>query len=137
MSSNFKYTAGLNNVGSYQVSAIPYLTASATLAGAVGAVKIVFPYVTSWIQVRNTDGSKTLLMALSEEQCATSGENNLSVKNGTSTGVYDWKITELYLTGSDTGCLFEIVAGLTNLPIERVDNIAPSGSNWSGSVGVG
>jgi hypothetical protein len=137
MSSNFKYTAGLNNVGSYQVSAIPYLTASATLAGAAGAVKIVFPYVTSWIQVRNTDGSKTLLMALSEEQCAASGKNNLSIKNGTSTDVYNWKITELYLTGSDTGCLFEIAAGLTNLPIERVDNIAPSGSNWSGSVGVG
>ena len=46
------------------------------------------------------------------------------------------KVTELYLTGGVSEGTF-VVAGLTNLPIARVDNIAPSGSNWSGSVGVG
>lgn len=134
--SNFKYTAGLNNVGSYQVSAIPYITASATLSS--DAVKISFPYVTSWVQIRNTDGSsKTLVVSLSEEQCDATKTNNLSIKAQTSTGVYNWKITELYFTGSSTGCTFEVAAGLTNIPTARVDNIAPSGSNWSGSIGVG
>ena len=46
------------------------------------------------------------------------------------------KVTELYLTGGVAEGTF-VVAGLTNLPISRVDNIALSGSNWSGSVGVG
>ena len=134
--SNFKYTAGLNNVGSYQVSAVPYITASATIDNGT-TVKISFPYVTSWVQVRNTDSTKSLIVALSEEQCDSSKTNNLSLANGTSTGVYDWKITELYFTGSSNGCTFEVAAGLTYLPIERVNNVSPSGSNWSGSIGVG
>ena len=133
--SNFKYTAGLNNVGSYQVSAAPYMSASVTLAS--DAVKISFPFVTSWVQIRNTDGSKTLIVALSEEQCNSTKTNNLSLASASSTGIYDWKITELYLTGSGAGCTFEVAAGLTNIPTARVDNIAPSGSNWSGSIGVG
>ena len=47
MASNI-YTAGLNNVGSYQVSGIPYATGS---VGAEAGVTINFPYVTSWIVV--------------------------------------------------------------------------------------
>ena len=136
--SNFKYTAGLNNVGSYQVSSAPFLTASSTLGDAnAAAVKISFPYVTNWVQIRNTDGTNTLLVALSEEQCVGSGKNNLTLSTSTSTDIYKWKITELYFTGSATGTTFEVVAGLTNIPVERVNNIAPSGSNWSGSIGVG
>ena len=133
--SNFKYTAGLNNVGSYQVSAVPYLTASSTLSNA--AVKISFPYVTSWVQVKNTDATKSLIVALSEEQCDPAKSNNFSVTSTSSTDVYNWKITELYFTGSGNNCTFEVIAGLTYLPVERVNNIAPSGSNWSGSIGVG
>lgn len=133
--SNFKYTAGLNNVGSYQVSSVPFLTASTTLSN--DAVKISFPYVTNWVQVRNTHGSNTLLIALSEEQCVSSGKNNFTLAQGTSTDIYKWKITELYFTGSGNATTFEVVAGLTSIPVERVNNIAPSGSNWSGSIGVG
>ena len=50
------------------------------------------------------------------------------------TGRLELKLSEIWVSGSDD---ISIVAGLTNLPISRVDNIAPSGSNWSGSVGVG
>jgi hypothetical protein len=46
------------------------------------------------------------------------------------------KITQLFLTGGVAQGVY-VAAGLTNLPIARVDNIGPSGSNWSGSVGVG
>ena len=45
MASNI-YTAGLNNVGSYQVSGIPYATGS---VGTEEGATINFPYVTSWI----------------------------------------------------------------------------------------
>ena len=42
----------------------------------------------------------------------------------------------MYFEGGADGGTF-IAAGLTNLPIARVDNIGVSGPNWSGSVGVG
>ena len=40
----------------------------------------------------------------------------------------------MWFTGSDD---FDVIAGLTNIPVDRINNISPSGSNWSGSVGVG
>ena len=46
------------------------------------------------------------------------------------------KVTELYMQDGTAGGVY-VAAGLTNLPVSRVDNISPSGSNWSGSVGVG
>ena len=44
------------------------------------------------------------------------------------------KLTELYLSGSDD---VDIVAGLTGIATERINNISDDGTNWSGSVGVG
>jgi len=32
---------------------------------------------------------------------------------------------------------FDVVAGLTGISVDRINNISPSGSNWSGSIGVG
>ena len=50
-----KYTAGLGSVGSYQVSGVPWVTGSITLAA--GATdKLVFPTVAKSITVINTDG---------------------------------------------------------------------------------
>jgi hypothetical protein len=44
----------------------------------------------------------------------------------------------MWFTGSSD---FDVVAGLTNIPVERINNLSGSGdivgNNWSGSVGVG
>ena len=53
MSDNFKYTAGLQNVGSYQVSGTPYVTASSISDGE--ELQIQFPRVTNNIKVRLDD----------------------------------------------------------------------------------
>ena len=49
------------------------------------------------------------------------------------------KATELYMMSDDSTATYEVsvFASLTNLPISRVNNIGPSGNNWSGSSGVG
>lgn len=124
------YTAGLNNVGSYQVSGIPYLSGNLNV---VGGGSLTFPYVTRWIQITNS-GSADLYYGYSENG-ASSGNSMLVLPN-TSTPVLEVKVTELYMQGGEDGGVF-VAAGLTNLPTSRVDNISPSGSNWSGSVGVG
>ena len=141
MSSDFKYTAGLNHVGSYQVSGIPFATGSLTIpASGSTPLKIEFPYVTQWVSVSNTN-SKHVRLGVSELGVKNGGSNYVLIHedNHPTFNMYNLKLTEVYLL-SDTGQAvtdFSLVAGLTNIPVGRVDNISPSGSNWSGSVGVG
>lgn len=132
--STFKYTAGLNNVGSYQVSGMPFASGS---INATTATKIEFPYVTRWIYIKN-NGATDVRMGFSQN--GVENGNYITIHH-THTNQLDGhspplelKITEIWLSGSSN---VDILAGLTNLPVERVTNISPSGSNWSGSIGVG
>jgi hypothetical protein len=77
-----------------------------------------------------------LYYSYSENGAASTPGNYGIVFPNESTPVLEVKATELYLNGGTANGAF-VAAGLTNLPIERVNNISPSGSNWSGSVGVG
>ena len=140
MASNI-YTAGLNNVGSYQVSGIPYATGSLTVpASGSTPLKIEFPYVTQWVSIVNVN-SKHLRVGFSENGVKNGNFNYFLVHedNHPTWNMYNLKLTELYLL-SDTNQAINnvsIAAGLTNIPTARIDNISPSGSNWSGSIGVG
>ncbi len=139
MSESFIYSAGLNNVGSFQVSGIPFVTGG---VDATTATKISFPYVTRWIQVVNT-GDGMARVGFSEN--GVKGSKYVSVPNLTVGGsgsailpvsqVFEVKATELWLSGSTS---VDVIAGLTNIPVGRINNSAnsPSGSNWSGSANV-
>ena len=126
------YTAGLNNVGSYQVSGIPYVSGG---IDATSGASLNFPHVTRWIQISNS-GSAVLYYSYSENGAASTPGNYGIVFPNESSPVLEIKATELYLNGGTADGAF-VAAGLTNLPISRVDNISPDGTNWSGSVGVG
>lgn len=134
--SSFKYTAGLNNVGSFQVSGIPFASGSIN-ARAGSAVKIEFPYVTRWVHIINHDVNE---LTCSFSEAGLGGDNHFKLHraHGSNEGYYsprfELKVTEMWFTGSAD---FDVIAGLTGLPVERVTNASPSGSNWSGSVGVG
>ena len=134
------YTAGLNNVGSYQVSGIPF--ASGTI-DCTTATKVDFPYVTRWVCVTN-NGSDPCNVGFSESGVmnggSLTGSNFFVLGKASATNVpsvterLELKLSEIWISGSNS---ISIVAGLTNLPVERVNNISTLGSNWSGSVGVG
>lgn len=126
--SSFTYTVGLNNVGSYQVSGRPFaITPSSTT--------VQFPYVTSWVKIINS-GSADRTIAFSA--LGLTGTEKFVVPGESSTEPLHLKITELYL---DAVTDLSIVAGLTNIPVERVNSLSGDGTivgnNWSGSVGVG
>ena len=133
-------TAGLNNVGSYQVSGIPFVTGSLTAPANTGTpLKIEFPYVTRWITVTNISSHH---IRFGFSSAGVLGSNHFIVhedNHPTQNGPYELKCTELYILsgdGSNQSGVY-VMAGLTNIPVERVNNISPSGSNWSGSVGIG
>jgi hypothetical protein len=140
MSESFIYSAGLNNVGSFQVSGIPFVTGG---INASTVTRVSFPYVTRWIQIANVgDG----ILQIGFSQNGVQGSRYFSVPPlqpaGMGNGmiapfspVYEIKATEIWITGSTS---VDIIAGLTNIPTARIDNPAnsPSGSNWSGSANV-
>jgi hypothetical protein len=136
MSESFIYSAGLHNVGSFQVSGMPF-----AITGSTGGttVKISFPYVTKWVQIQNYDGTHALSIGFSNN--GVNNANHFALDKKTSSPVYDLKITELYLRGETLAndVDYHIIAGLTNIPVARINNsaVSPSGSNWSGSYSPG
>ena len=85
--SNFKYTVGLNNVGSYQVSGRPFAIDPTSTA-------ITFPYVTSWIKIVN-DGVSDRKVGFSANGVA--GTEYFLVPATSSTEPLYLKLTELHL----------------------------------------
>ena len=138
--SNFIYSAGLNNVGSYQVSGMPFATGS---LNATTPMSISFPYVTQWVTIINHDNGGSAHLKVGFSQNGVEGTNYFTLgpqggNEGTQNLTINVKVSELWFSGSSD---FDVVAGLTNLPLQRINNLAGSdgivGNNWSGSVGVG
>jgi hypothetical protein len=129
------YTAGLNNVGSFQVSGIPFATGS---VNCTTATKITFPFVTSWVYIVNngaTDARVGFSQAgVQDSKHFTVHTTGTNGKEATTAATLHLKLSEIWVSGSNS---IDIVAGLTNIPVDRITAISPSGSNWSGSVGVG
>jgi len=128
----FNYRVGLGNVGSYQVSGLPFV--SGGIDCLVGAEKVPFDNVTQWIVVSNVGGvGQDVKVAFSENGVA--GSNFLTVPSGSVSPRMHVKCTEIWVWGSDS---VDVMAGLTSINRGAIDNttLSPSGSNWSGSAGV-
>ena len=130
---SYRAEAGLNHVGAYQVSGIPYASGS---INATTAVKITFPSVTRWIYVVNHDSTNHCKIGFSKN--GVTGDNYLrlgpqSGNEGTQhTTRLELKVSEIWLSGANG---VDIIAGLTSIPASRTTTA--SGTSWSGSAGVG
>lgn len=134
---NYRYDTGLGNVGSYQTSGKPFVTGTLN-ANSNGELKISFPSVTRWIYVINHSTADTCRVGFSEKGVV-DGTNFFrlgATPNGAAPASQrlELKVTELYLSGSNN---VDVIAGLTGISNSRIANISPSGSNWSGSAGIG
>ena len=132
----YNYKAGLHNVGSYQVSGIPFVSGGITNAPSKTATgvphEITFPQVTRWIVINN-GSNDDLEFGFSSN--GVKHNTNKYILGGDQQSVrMEVKVTKLFYTGSCTG--FTIMAGLTGLETSVIDNqaISPLGSNWSGST---
>ena len=137
MSSSFKYTVGLNHVGSYQTSARPYLTSSLTIPASGSApLEISFESVSKFVVVTNTLGSSEVNVPLrfgfSANGVKGIGNDNYAVLNNGESFEADFKVSKIYLmSDSASECSGSIIAGLTGIGASLLSN------NWSGSLGVG
>jgi hypothetical protein len=143
---SFNYKVGLHNVGSYQVSGQPWASGSINSRADVRDIaQVDFPSVTSWVVVSNMDSANnSLRIGFSSGGVAglagpESNNRYLEVPPTSGSGPVrlDLKLTQLFLSGSDNCSL---VAGLTGIVPSGINDVkanSPSGSNWSGSAGVG
>lgn len=144
----YQYRAGLQNVGSYQVSGKPFVTGAVNCGNVGGPVKIQFPNVTKWVMIQNDDITE-VRVGFSSASCEAGLHDNTGhffvAASGTTSGPgqigpLDLKLTELWLSGSRH---VNVVAGLTfinqgaiNNPSISPDPVSASYTNWTGSVGV-
>ena len=144
MSQNYPYGVGISNVGSYQVSGIPYATSSITAPSNAGTpTQVSFPDVTQRIFVSNINTAAPLRVGFSAN--GVSGTNYFVIPAATSTTSFPTqefrvKVSSIFiLSHTTTPTSASVFAELSNIGASHLVNSGPNGvgNNWSGSVGVG
>ena len=142
MSQNYPYGVGISNVGSYQVSGIPYVTSSIAAPSNAGTpTEIAFPDVTQRIFVSNVNTASPLRVGFSAN--GVKGTNYFIIPAATSTTSFPTqefrvKVSAIYImSNTTTPTSASVFAELSNIGISHLANSGPNGSNWSGSAGVG
>jgi hypothetical protein len=143
MSQQYPYGVGLGNVGSYQVSGIPYATSSITAPASSGTpTQINFPDVTQRIVVSNVNTASPLRVGFSSN--GVKGTNYFIIPQATSTTNFPSqefrvKVASIFLLShTATPTSASVFAELTNIDTNLLEKSGPTGgANWSGSVGVG
>jgi len=135
----FEYPSpGLNNVGSYQISGIPFVTGNLTApSSSATPIVVAFPTVTQRFWVHNGDTSKKLRVGFSAN--GVKGTNYFVVEGDTSNNtsqVQEFRVRcdKIYLLGDDSGAnttKISIMGELTG--ISGYDLAAV----YTGSVGIG
>ena len=124
---------GINNVGNYQVSGIPFASSSIVApATSSTPVEIVFPSVTKFVVVKNVNpASGTLRVGFSSNGVKT-GTNYFLLDKGESFSG-DLKLTSLFLLSNNgTSISASVIAGLTGIvPGFNLTSV------YSGSTGIG
>jgi len=110
--------AGPNSIPAYQLSGVPYVTASAGNEVDVTPIRHDFPFVTRFFQVKNTDASHALRVGFSANGVsAAETKNYFLLAAGAKTDVLELRTKTLFFRadGGSAQASFEIVAGLTTI----------------------
>ena len=132
MADHTYYKVGLNNVGSYQASGVPYATGSLSLG--TTAVQVSFPFVSMEFIVYN-QGPQPLRVGYTQNGTngtSINAENNyFLVASGSNSGRVRVKVTEAWLRADSGTAVASVSAAMTRIAVQEINN------NWSGSSGVG
>lgn len=133
----FVYSSpGIGQVGQYQMSGIPYTTASVFIQNILdgeGATQISFPYVTKFITVINdhSGSSSKLRVGFSAEGVTGSVQQNYFVLDNGESYTGEFRVSSVFLGGHTAHTTASVIAGMTGI------NSANLTTNWTGTSGVG
>ncbi len=112
--SNFNYPAsGLNNVGEYQASGLPWVTSS---QATTTPYQIAFPFVTNEIVISNS-GSAPLRVGFTQN--GINGSNYFTVLAG-HVATFDVRVTYIYIRSDSSTANYSMYAGLTQIPFKSM-----------------
>jgi len=122
---------GEGYVPAYQIAAIPFVTSSNITLGEIK--EFDFDFVTRFFTVKNKTAGSSLAIGFTQRGLSNTVNNYFTVGGGESyTG--EFRTSMIFLSGSAGASIdFELVAGLTNIPVKNFLTI--TGSN--GYTGVG
>lgn len=142
----FNQSPGIADVGSYQVSGIPYITGSAALAaGVANEQRISFPAVTKSITIRNTStqASANVRVLLSSGKATGDADTingrhfvelfspaNTTAQVGKMSEItLDAKVKEVFIQAVNATAVFEVYASLTGISTANMPILSGSGIN--------
>ena len=122
---------GLNSVGNYQVSGIPFASSSIIApTGSNTPLEITFPSVTKFVIVKNTNPTSASLRVGFSANGVKTGKNYVTIgKDESFCG--ELKITSIFLLGDTSAVTCSVVAGLTGITGYNLTTA------YSGASGVG
>ena len=124
---------GPSDMGSYLVSAIPYVTASSLTVGEIREVSL--PSVTRFFIIKNTSAASSSLCVGFTSNSFKAVNSNYFTLSGSQSVNLDFRIKTIFLSNSVglPSLPFELIAGLT--PIHHSDFPVLTASN--GDLGIG
>jgi glucan biosynthesis protein len=119
---------GLNAVGQYQLSGIPYATSTLAIDSAT-ATELEFPTVTKFVTVVNEHSGSSAKLRVGFSAAGVAGNNYFILDNGESyTG--EFRVSSIFLRGDTTATSASVIAGLTMIETNNLP------TNWSGSDSI-
>ena len=119
---------GLNAVGQYQLSGIPYATASVVVSNS-SVTEIEFPTVTKFVTVVNEHSGSSAKLRVGFSSAGVVGTNYFILDNGESyTG--EFRLSSIFIAGDSTPSTASVIAGLTMIETNNLP------TNWSGSDSI-
>ena len=120
---------GLNSVGQYQLSGIPYASNSIDVSNS-SVTEVNFPTITKFVTVVNVhSGSSSPIRVGFSELGVSTNNHYFTLDNGESyTG--EWRLASIYISGDVAPSTASVIAGLTMIEVNNLPN------NWSGSTSI-
>ena len=137
-----RYSVGLHNVGSYQVSGIPWITGSEFTAG-LKEHEISFPMVTKSVTViasGSYDDATVLRVAFNSSSAGdvfSKGKHYITLEDGDSV-TFNTKCAKIYIRtggGSSNHGGYELIAELTGIPTGSMSSGYLTGSGFTDGPG--
>ena len=119
---------GLNAVGQYQQSGIPFASASILVSNS-SVTEVEFPTITKFVTVVNEHSGSSAKLRVGFSSAGIVGTNYFILDNGESyTG--EFRVSSIFIAGDSTSTTASVIAGLTMIETNNLPN------NWSGSTSI-
>tara|TARA_R100001463_G_scaffold18018_1_gene45361 strand:- start:112 stop:525 length:414 start_codon:yes stop_codon:yes gene_type:complete len=129
--SEFKFAKpGLNAVGQYQLSGIPYASASIPV-GTSATVEVEFPTITKFVTVINDHSGSSAPLRVGFSNLGVAANNHFFVLDNGESYTGEFRVKSIFLLGEPAATTASVIAGLTMI---ETDNLR---TNWSASDGTG